>query len=101
MNNTSRLIISIAIPLLVGFTSGFFTATSVESWFQTITKPSWNPPNWIFGPVWTTLYVLMGIALYFVWKKDANDQVKNTAILLFVGLGWMKNRVVYRAIKRH
>ncbi|MBK8952819.1 MAG: tryptophan-rich sensory protein [Chitinophagaceae bacterium] len=40
-----------------------FTATGAESWFQTINKPSWNPPGWIFGPVWTTLYILMGMAL--------------------------------------
>jgi translocator protein len=83
MNNVVRLIISIAIPLVVGFTSGFFTVTSVGSWFQTINKPSWNPPGWIFGPVWTTLYVFMGISLYLVWKSDACVMLKKTAISLF------------------
>ncbi len=83
MNNTIKLIISIAIPLIIGGTSGFFTATGVESWYQAINKPSWNPPGWIFGPVWTTLYVLMGIALFLVWKADASPELKKIAIILF------------------
>jgi translocator protein len=83
MNNAIRLIIAIAIPLAVGFTSGFLTITGVGSWYQTINKPSWNPPGWIFGPVWTTLYIMMGIALYLVWKSDASVVLKKTAISLF------------------
>jgi translocator protein len=83
MNNTVKLIIAIAIPLIIGGTSGFFTATGVGAWYQTINKPSWNPPNWIFGPVWTTLYVMMGIALFLVWKADTSNELKKIAILLF------------------
>ncbi|OSZ80166.1 hypothetical protein CAP36_02615 [Chitinophagaceae bacterium IBVUCB2] len=83
MSNTLKLIISIAIPLLVGGISGFFTDTGVGSWYQTINKPSWNPPGWIFGPVWTTLYVMMGIAMYLVWKKEASAILKKTALSLF------------------
>lgn len=83
MSNVIKLIIAIALPLAVGATSGFFTVTGVESWYQTIQKPSWNPPSWIFGPVWTTLYVLMGIALFLVWKSDTSVQLKRIAIVLF------------------
>lgn len=83
MSNTLKLIISIIIPLAIGFTSGFFTSTGAGSWYQTIQKPSWNPPDWIFGPVWTTLFILMGIALYFVWKSDAGVKIKNYALFLF------------------
>lgn len=83
MNNTIKLIVSIAIPLIVGGTSGFFTVTGVESWYQTIQKPSWNPPNWIFGPVWTTLYVMMGIALFIIWKSDAAENLKRNALIVF------------------
>lgn len=83
MNNTLRFIISIAIPLLIGSSGAFFTVTGINSWYQTIQKPSWNPPNWVFGPVWTTLYILMGIALYLVWKQQDQDAAKRTAILLF------------------
>ena len=82
MNNSIKLIIAIAIPVAVGAISGFFTATGVESWFQTITKPSWNPPSWIFAPVWTTLYIMMGVALFLVWKSDSSDILKKTAITL-------------------
>ena len=83
MNNTLKLIIAIAIPVAVGGISGFFTATGVDSWYQTINKPSWNPPGWIFGPVWTTLYVMMGIALYLVWKSNASEGVKKNAVTIF------------------
>lgn len=83
MNNTAKLIIAILIPLIVGFTSGFFTAGNVSGWYQTIQKPSWNPPSWIFGPVWTTLYILMGISLFLVSRSDAAENVKRTAIILF------------------
>lgn len=83
MNNTLKLIISVTIPLLVGGLSGFFTVTGVESWYQTINKPSWNPPNWIFGPVWTALYIMMGVALFLVWKSSGNANTKKLALLLF------------------
>lgn len=84
MSNIVKGIISIAIPLLIGATSGFFTVTGVDSWYQTINKPSWNPPNWIFGPVWTTLYVMMGIALFLVWKEDISTELKKIAITFFI-----------------
>lgn len=83
MNNAAKLIISIVIPVAIGATAGFFTATGVDSWYQTINKPTWNPPNWIFAPVWTTLYVMMGIALFLVWKSDTSESLKKTAITLF------------------
>jgi len=83
MNNISKLIIAVAIPVAVGATSGFFTVTGAGSWYQSINKPSWNPPGWIFGPVWTTLYLLMGIALYLVWKSETSSDLKKTAITLF------------------
>ena len=83
MNNASKLVISIAIPVAVGATAGFFTATGVDSWYQTINKPSWNPPSWIFAPVWTTLYVMMGIALFLVWKSNTSEVLKKRAITFF------------------
>lgn len=83
MSNTLKLFLSILLPLAIGTTSGFFTASNVGSWYQTIARPSWNPPNWIFGPVWTALYILMGVALYLVWRSDAAPAVKRVALLLF------------------
>ena len=48
---------------------GYFTFISVETWYQTLNKPVFNPPEWVFGPVWTALYVLMGISIWLIWKK--------------------------------
>jgi translocator protein len=62
-----KLIVSIGGCLLVGGISGLWTAKSISSWYKKLRKPSFNPPNWIFGPVWSILYILMGIALYLVW----------------------------------
>lgn len=72
---------------LAGFVGSFFTVTNVGSWYQTVNKPSFNPPNWIFGPVWITLYFLMGIAAYLVWKNwSANKDAKTATIFFFVHL---------------
>ncbi|MFM7671075.1 MAG: TspO/MBR family protein [Bacteroidota bacterium] len=60
-------IVSLTIPLAVGGISAFFTVSAIPGWYRTISKPEWNPPNWIFGPVWTSLYVLMGVAFFATW----------------------------------
>ena len=82
MSNTLRAIISIGVCLAVGAVSGLFTADAIPTWFTTIQKPSWNPPNWLFGPVWTTLYVLMGIAFFLVWRSP-NSADKSRAMWAF------------------
>lgn len=78
-----RLIIAVLIPLLVGSAGGGFTASEISGWYAQLNKPSWNPPNWLFGPVWTILYILMGIALYLIWKAGVNTSLKQTAVILF------------------
>jgi benzodiazapine receptor len=78
-----RLILSIVIASLAGFIGSLFTMNSVRTWYQTIKRPDWNPPNWLFGPVWTLLYFLMGIALYLVWSKGTDTQYARMALLLF------------------
>lgn len=62
-----KLIISIGISLMAGIIGGVFTSQSIPTWYATLEKPPWNPPNWVFGPVWTILYILMGISLYLLW----------------------------------
>lgn len=62
-------IINIAVPLAIGAVGAFFTASSVKTWYVTLTKPSFNPPDQLFAPVWTFLYILIGIAAYLVWQK--------------------------------
>ena len=78
-----KLLIAMLIPLLVGGTAGFFTASGVDGWYALANKPWFNPPNWIFMPVWTMLYLMMGIAMYLVWKTKADKSIKQTAIILF------------------
>jgi len=60
----------VALTLAVGVSGAAATAEAVREWYPTISKPSWNPPAWIFGPVWTTLYVLMALAAWRVWRRD-------------------------------
>lgn len=62
-------IISIIIAQTAGIIGSVFTASSVRTWFNTLAKPVWNPPSWLFGPVWITLYTLMGFAAYLVWQQ--------------------------------
>lgn len=75
--------ISVSICLLVGFLSGFATQSSVNDWYLTLNKPSFNPPNWVFGPVWTILYILMGIAAGLVWAKGFYHIWVKTALYNF------------------
>ena len=84
MKNWVKLVISILLPLAVGAISGFFTTPEIGTWYQTIKKPEWQPPNWLFGPVWTALYVMMGVAFYLVWKKEADRSKKRTAVTLWI-----------------
>ena len=81
MNNTLKLIISIVLPQVAGGLGALVTISSVGSWYQTINKPSFTPPSWLFGPAWTTLYLLMGIAMFLIWKSDHSQ--KKTALWLF------------------
>ncbi len=86
-------IISIAITLSIGALGGWATAQSVKTWYPTLNKPSFNPPNWLFGPVWTSLYILIGIAAYLVWmKRDEIAHVPRTVAIYFIqlilNLGW-------------
>jgi len=76
MNKYLKLLISIAIPLIIGYLGSFFTAVSVTDWYTTINKPPFNPPNWIFAPVWTLLFILIGLSFYLVWSKDFAQKKK-------------------------
>ena len=79
-----RIILCVVICLLVGFISGQYTAGSVDTWYVTLNKPSFNPPNWVFAPVWTLLYLVMGIAAGLVWNQGPEDRNVKKALLLFL-----------------
>lgn len=67
--NIPKLILSIGVCLGAGVLGSIFTTPSIPTWYQTLNKPVFSPPNWVFGPVWIILYLLMGISLYLVWQK--------------------------------
>ncbi|GGE67168.1 TspO/MBR related protein [Pedobacter psychrotolerans] len=80
-------ILSIAITLSIGALGGFATAQSVKTWYPLLNKPSFNPPNWLFAPVWTSLYILIGIAAYLVWvKRDQVQHFPRTVAIYFIQL---------------
>lgn len=78
-----RFIVSVAAPLLAGFIGSFFTFSSVATWYVNLIKPALTPPSWIFGPVWTTLYVLMGISFFLVWKQGWDRRDVKIAMSVF------------------
>lgn len=78
-----RFIISIAMCQLAGIIGSVFTSPAIPTWYATLKKPAFNPPNWLFGPVWITLYVLMGIALFLVWRKSLDIPAVRTGLTLF------------------
>src|SRR5665647_2489902 len=77
--NLISLLTAIGICEGVGIAGGICTAQSVSTWYQTLNKPSFNPPSWIFAPVWTMLYAMMGVASYLIYQKK--DKVGAPAAL--------------------
>lgn len=82
INNTLKFIFAVLGSELAGVVGSLFTIPSIQTWYTGLPKPALNPPAWIFAPVWITLFALMGIAAFLVWKKGANR--KNIKIALFI-----------------
>jgi tryptophan-rich sensory protein len=68
MNNTLKAVLSISLCFVIGSSGGLITINEIPGWYAALQKPSFNPPNWLFGPVWTALYIMMGVAFYLVWR---------------------------------
>lgn len=77
-----KLVVSLAVPLLAGFGSSVFTVNSISTWYATLNKPWFSPPNVVFAPVWTILYILMGLALFLIWRSLRN-RTRDIGIALF------------------
>ena len=90
--DAAGLVVFLALSLVVAAVGGAVTATSVGGWYASLAKPSFNPPNGIFGPVWTLLYVLMGVAAWRVWRKfslvGARGPLGLWGLQLALNLGW-------------
>lgn len=83
LNNFLKFVVSITAPLLAGFVGSFFTFSSIENWYVYLNKPALNPPSWVFSPVWTVLYILMGIGLFLVWKRGFDRKDIKIAMSVF------------------
>jgi tryptophan-rich sensory protein len=77
------LIAFILVCEMAGIIGGIFTSQSVQDWYPTLVKPAFNPPNWVFGPVWTTLYALMGISAYLIFMSG--KKASGPALFIFGG----------------
>lgn len=85
MNNALKLVTAIFLCELSGVIGSLFTTPSIPTWYASLAKPELAPPNWVFGPVWTTLFALMGIAAFLVWKKGLDRKDVKIALAIFIG----------------
>ncbi len=83
MGDIEKLSLSVIVVLVVGFLGSLTTTPELATWYLQLNKPVWTPPNWVFGPIWTTLYILMGIALFLVWKEGLSKKFVKIGIFVF------------------
>lgn len=83
LTNFFKLIIAVAVCELAGVIGSVFTVSAIPDWYAGLVKPALNPPSWVFGPVWTTLYFLMGIAAFLLWRKGFERKDVKMALGLF------------------
>ena len=88
MNKIVKIIAAVAVCLAIGYFSGTVTRSAILDWYPTLEKPSFNPPNWIFAPVWTALYIMMGVAAGLVWNriKYQTEAVKKALVFFIIQL---------------
>ena len=84
--NLLKLVASIAISFAAGGIGSLATAPNIPTWYANLDKPPFQPPNWVFGPVWSVLYLLMGIALYLVWTAKTGNSKKRAYVLFGIQL---------------
>lgn len=84
-NDWIKAAISVIIAQVAGGIGSIFTLPSIPTWYATLAKPALTPPGWVFGPVWTTLYILMGIAAFLVWREVRDKDRGGAALVLYGG----------------
>ena len=80
----AQLVASIVICEFAGLIGSVFTTPAIPTWYATLRKPSFSPPNWLFAPVWITLFALMGVSAFLVWRRGLGDQQVKVALTIFV-----------------
>ncbi len=83
VNNFFKLVIAIVVSELAGIIGSVFTISAIPTWYDGLVKPALNPPSWVFGPVWTALYALMGIAAFLIWRMGWERKEVKTALGVF------------------
>jgi translocator protein len=78
-----RLLLCLALCLGVGLTAGIVTAPAIPTWYASLLKPSWTPPNWAFPVMWNILYAMMGMSLWLLWDRPRDLYAARKAIALF------------------
>jgi tryptophan-rich sensory protein len=79
-----KLVVSIIACLAAGAIGSIFTRQAIPTWYATLEKPAFNPPNWVFMPVWTLLYIMMGVAAFLVWRKGLENRQVRMALIVFL-----------------
>jgi len=83
VRGTMKLVVSLGVCQIAGALGSLFTAPSIATWYVSLKKPVFTPPNWVFAPVWLTLFVLMGVAVFLVWRKGLRDSQPRRALTIF------------------
>jgi len=79
-----RLIISLVACQCAGLIGSIFTRAAIPTWYATLEKPSFTPPNWLFAPAWATLYLLMAISAFIIWRRGLDDSRVKIALGIFI-----------------
>ena len=91
MNKYLKLFCCILLTLSIGAISGGATASGINNWFMALNKPFFNPPNYLFGPVWTLLYLLMGISFYLILQSPSNELKRKAIIIKKERINWFSS----------
>ena len=86
IRDTLKLVASVVLCQIAGFLGSFFTTPAIPTWYAALRKPFFTPPNWIFSPVWISLFILVGISLFFVWRRTDHPKFKIAFIFFLVQL---------------
>lgn len=78
-----KLVVSIIVCQLAGLIGSLFTTPAIPTWYAALQKPAFTPPNWLFAPAWLTLYLLMAIAAFLIWRQGLAQKEVKTALLIF------------------
>jgi benzodiazapine receptor len=84
LKQISKLVAAIVACLAAGAIGSIFTRTAIATWYTTLEKPPFTPPDWLFAPVWTLLYILMGVAAFLVWRMGSRDRRVRVALIVFL-----------------